>query len=77
MDAHLQAQALMLTFGAKIALLSGNYPDTHWRHCVRCNVRDQRYAAEVTRLVDSLELHKVFFANLKSTGGECFAVLQS
>jgi hypothetical protein len=57
-------------------LLSGNYPDTRWRHCVRHSVTDQWYAAEVTRLVDSLELHKAFFANLKSTGGRASVVVQ-
>jgi Domain of unknown function (DUF4279) len=60
----------------KGTLLPGNYPDTRWRHCVRCSVTDQWYAAEVTRLVDSLEPHKAFFANLKSTGGRASVVIQ-
>jgi hypothetical protein len=57
-------------------LLSGHYPDTRWRHCLRYNVKDQWYAAEVTRLVDSLEPHKAFFANLKSTGGTASVIIQ-
>lgn len=56
--------------------LSGNYPDTRWRHCVECNVADQWYAAEVTRLVDSLEPRKAFFATLRSTGGTASVVIQ-
>jgi hypothetical protein len=30
----------------------------------------------VTRLVDSLERHKAFFANLKSTGGRASVIIQ-
>lgn len=60
----------------KGTLLPGNYPDTRWRHCVRCSVTDQWYAAEVTRLVNSLEPHKAFFANLKSTGGRASVIIQ-
>ena len=60
----------------KGTLLSGDYPDTRWRHCVRCSVTDQWYAAEVTRLVDSLESHKAFFTNLKSTGGSASVIIQ-
>lgn len=56
--------------------LSGNYPDTRWRHCVECNVTDQWYASEVTRLLDSLEPHKAFFADLKSTGGKACVIIQ-
>jgi hypothetical protein len=54
----------------------GNYWDTRWRHCVECNVTDQWYAAEVTRLLDRLEPHKAFFANLKSTGGKACVIIQ-
>ena len=56
--------------------LSGNYPDTRWRHCIRCTVTEQWYAAEVTRLIDRLEPHKAFFANLKSTGGTARILIQ-
>jgi hypothetical protein len=56
--------------------LPGNYQDTRWRHCIRCTVRDQWYAAEVTRLVDRLGLHRAFFADLKSTGGTACVVIQ-
>jgi hypothetical protein len=56
--------------------LSGNYSDTRWRHCVECNVTDQWYAAEVTRLLDRLEPHKAFFANLQSTGGKACVIIQ-
>jgi hypothetical protein len=56
--------------------LSGNYLDTRWRLCVECNVRDQWYAAEVTKLLDRLEPHKAFFADLKSTGGKASVIIQ-
>jgi hypothetical protein len=55
--------------------VSGNYWDTRWRHCVECSVPDQWYAAEVTRLLDRLEPHKAFFANLKSTGGNACVII--
>jgi hypothetical protein len=60
----------------KGALLPGNYPDTRWRHCVRCTVTEQWYAAEVMRLIDRLEPHKAFFATLRSTGGTASVVIQ-
>jgi Domain of unknown function (DUF4279) len=56
--------------------LSGNYPDTRWRHCIECSVTEQWFAAEVIRLIDRLEPHKAFFANLKSTGGEASIIIQ-
>jgi hypothetical protein len=56
--------------------LSGNYPDTRWRYCVECSVRDQWYAAEVTKLLDRLEPHKAFFADLRSTGGKACIIIQ-
>ena len=42
----------------KGTLLSGDYPDTRWRHCVRCSVTDQWYAAEVTSWWIALSLTK-------------------
>lgn len=56
--------------------LSGNYWDTRWRYCVECSVRDQWYATEVTKLVNRLEPHKAFFANLRSTGGKACVIIQ-
>ena len=56
--------------------LAGNYRDTRWRHCVECSVTDQWFAAEVTRLLDRLEPHGAFFADLKSTGGEACIIIQ-
>jgi hypothetical protein len=56
--------------------LSGSYWDTRWRHCVECDIADQWYAAEVTRLLDRLEPHKTFFKNLKSTGGKACITIQ-
>lgn len=56
--------------------LSGNYSDTRWRYCVEQNVRDQWYAAEVTKLLDRLEPHKAFFENLRSTGGRACIIIQ-
>ncbi|MET4065535.1 hypothetical protein ABID58_000309 [Bradyrhizobium sp. S3.2.6] len=60
----------------KGTLLQGNYHDTRWRHCFRCSLVDQWYAAEVTRFVDRLEPHKTFFADLKSTGGTAQVIIQ-
>jgi hypothetical protein len=60
----------------KGTLLSGNNPDTRWRHCVRCTVTEQWYAVEVTKFIDRLEPHKSFFADLKSTGGKASIVIQ-
>jgi hypothetical protein len=56
--------------------LEGNYCDTRWRHCVECSSTDQWYAAEITRLLDRLEPHTAFFADLKSTGGKACIILQ-
>lgn len=56
--------------------LSGNYQDTRWRHSVRHDVTGQWFAEQVTRFVDSLEPHKAFFANLKSTGGKASISVQ-
>jgi hypothetical protein len=56
--------------------LAGNYPDTRWRYSVECSVKEQWYAAEVTRFVDRLEPHKAFFAKLKSTGGTVCVIVQ-
>lgn len=56
--------------------LAGNYRDTRWRHCVECSTTDQWFAAEVTSLLDRLEPHKAFFANLRSTGGEAMLIIQ-
>jgi Domain of unknown function (DUF4279) len=60
----------------KGAPLSGTYPDTRWRYCVERIVKDQRFAFEVTRLVDSLEPHKEFFAHITSTGGRASIIVQ-
>jgi Domain of unknown function (DUF4279) len=60
----------------KGTLLTGNYRDTRWRYCVECNVTDQWYAAEVTKLLDRLEPHKAFLASLRSTGGTACILIQ-
>jgi hypothetical protein len=56
--------------------LAGNYRDTRWRHCVELSITDQWFAAEVTRLLDRLEPHRAFFADLKSTGGKACIIIQ-
>jgi len=76
LDAHFARRVGDRRKTPKGDLLSGNYPDTRWRHCVRCTATDQWFAAEVTRLVDRLEPHKVYFANLKSTGGTASVIIQ-
>lgn len=56
--------------------LAGNYRDTRWRHCVEYSITNQWFAAEVTSLLDRLEPHKAFFANLRSTGGGASLIIQ-
>jgi hypothetical protein len=60
----------------KGAPLAGNYRDTRWRHSVEYSVTDQWFAAEITGLLDRLEPHRAFFADLKSTGGEAEIIIQ-
>lgn len=57
-------------------LLAGNYRDTRWRHCIECRTTDQWFAAEVTSLLERLEPHKAFFANLRQTGGAASLIVQ-
>jgi hypothetical protein len=56
--------------------LSGNYVDTRWRHRIRHDVTGQWFAEQVVQFVNSLEAHRAFFANLKSTGGKASIVIQ-
>jgi Domain of unknown function (DUF4279) len=56
--------------------LAGNYRDTRWRHCMECSTTDQWFAAEVNSLLDRLEPHKAFFANLRQTGGNASLIVQ-
>jgi hypothetical protein len=57
-------------------LLSGTYADTRWRHSVEHVVTDQWFVAEVARLIERLEPHKPFLADIKSTGGTASVVIQ-
>jgi len=57
-------------------VLSGNYPDTRWRHCIRHVVAEQHYASRVVEFVERLEAHREFFAKLRSTGGTARVVVQ-
>jgi hypothetical protein len=56
--------------------LSGTYADTRWRHSTEHAVTDQWFASEVSRLIDRLEPHKSFFADVKSSGGTANIVIQ-
>jgi Domain of unknown function (DUF4279) len=56
--------------------LGGNYRDTRWRHCVEYSTKHQWFAPEVTSLLDRLEPHKAFFANLRPTGGKASLIIQ-
>jgi len=56
--------------------LKGTYPDTRWRHCIERSVRDQWFAAEVTRFVERLQPHKAFLAKLRATGGRACVIIQ-
>jgi hypothetical protein len=60
----------------KGTLLSGNYPDTRWRHSVRHEAPGQWFAEKVKTFVDQLEPHKGFLANLSATGGRATIVIQ-
>jgi hypothetical protein len=53
----------------KGTLLSGVYPDTRWRHCIRCAVVEHLFASEVVDFVARLEPHKEFLASVRATGG--------
>ena len=56
--------------------LSGTYADTRWRHSTEHVIEDQWFASEVSRLIDKLQLHKAFFADVKSGGGTASIVIQ-
>ncbi len=56
--------------------LSGSYPDTRWRHCIRCDVENQWYAAEVTSFIERLEPRRAFFTKLRSSGGRVSLIIQ-
>lgn len=60
----------------KGTLLSGVYPDTRWRHCIRRAVTEQWFACEVVGLVARLEAHKEFLANVRATGGSASVIIQ-
>jgi hypothetical protein len=60
----------------KGTLLSGVYPDTRWRHCIRRAVTEQWFASEVVGLVERLEAHKEFLANVRATGGSASVIIQ-
>jgi hypothetical protein len=55
---------------------SGLYPDTRWRHSIRRAVTEQWFALEVMGLVERLEAHKEFFANVRATGGSASVIIQ-
>lgn len=56
--------------------LSGVYPDTRWRHCIRRAVAEQWFASEVVNFVARLEPHKEFLANVRATGGRATVIIQ-
>jgi hypothetical protein len=56
--------------------LSGTYADTRWRHSREHVIKDQWFASELSRLIDELEPHKAFFADVKSNGGTASIVIQ-
>src|SRR5690349_4102853 len=56
--------------------LPGTYRDTRWRHCRRYETTDQLFADKIAELIDELEVHKTFFKELRSTGGEACVILK-
>ena len=56
--------------------LPGSYADTRWRHSTEHVIEDQWFAPEVSRLIDKLEPHQAFFADVKSGGGTASIVIQ-
>jgi hypothetical protein len=76
MEAHVAHRAGAPRKTPKGTPLSGTYADTRWRHSVEHTIRDQWFAPEVTRLIDRLEPHKAFLAEIKSTGGTASIVIQ-
>ncbi len=59
----------------KQRLLTGIYPDTRWRHCIRYTVAEQHFASEVIKFVERLEAHKEFLANVSSKGGKASIII--
>lgn len=58
------------------AQLRGTYPDTRWRHTLRCEVRDQYFAGQVKNLVNRLVPHKGFLHRIRAAGGAAAIIVQ-
>ena len=56
--------------------LGGQYRDTRWRHSIRHELTDQRFATKITAFVHSLLPNKTFFHHLRATGGSAEIVVQ-
>ncbi len=52
------------------------YPETFVRNCCRFEVKNQHFADEIVKFVDSLEPHKAFLTHLRATGGTAQVIVQ-
>jgi len=56
--------------------LPGKYPDTRWRHRIRCYTDDQHFSEQLSAFVDRLRHKKDYFTYITSTGGHVEIILQ-
>lgn len=56
--------------------LPGRYPDTRWRYSIRHEVKGQWFRREMAALLDRLDPHKTFLAEVRATGGKAAVMLQ-
>jgi len=58
------------------ALLRGTYRDTRWRYARHYETSGQGFADKIVDLIDGLEPHAEFIAQLRSTGGRACVIVQ-
>src|SRR5262245_2619920 len=56
-------------------LLEGTYRDTRWRHKRKFETAGQHFAHRIVELLADLEAYKLFFHELRSTGGSACVIL--
>jgi len=56
--------------------LSGQYPDTRWRHSITYHTENQRFSEQLSAFLDKLRRNKSYFSYIHSTGGSIQVILQ-
>jgi hypothetical protein len=56
--------------------LPGRYARTSWRHSIRYDLRDQRFADKIATLVDRLMPHREFLRRVRATDGRAMVIVQ-